>query len=139
MRQAGITTTEALKAELLARDPGCVAAAEAAITRVRATGYRTLNDWRSVHWGVRYNAFDYEETTDTDFRFSTPWSFPVPVFEALAARYSVLAFDCVCIDDGWEFGGEGVFNPRDSQQRFTLGNATEHLYVEVYGVPPEDR
>ncbi len=51
VRQAGITTTEALKAALLARDPGCVAAAEAAITRVRETGYRDLGAWRRAKMG----------------------------------------------------------------------------------------
>lgn len=139
VRQAGITTTEALKAALLARDPGCAAAAEAAINRVRATGYRSLNAWRGAHWGVNYNAFDYQEISNTpfSFRFCTPWSFPLPVFQELAARYPALTFECVCIC-GSEFGGEGVFNPRPGQQPFTLLDATERLYIEVHGAPPEE-
>jgi hypothetical protein len=139
VRQAGITTTEALKAALLARDPGCVAAAEAAINRVRETGYRDLGAWRRANWGVEDNASGYEEAAEIPFcfRFDTPWSFPVPVFQALAARYPALAFDCVCIDGGWNFGGEGAFNPRDGQPPFRLVEADARLYVQVHGVPPE--
>jgi len=44
LRKVGITTTEALKTWLLDRNPNCVALAEAAIAKVRATGYRYLND-----------------------------------------------------------------------------------------------
>ncbi len=148
VRQAGITNIEALKEALLARDPGCVAAAEAAINRVRATGCRDLGAWRRSNWGVEDNASGYEpvaagreeavagyEEADTlfGFRFNTPWSFPVPVFEALAARYPTLTFDCVCIDGGWNFGGEGAFNPRDGQPLFRFVEADARLAAKVHG------
>lgn len=86
------------------------------------------------------NASDYEEVSAAPFtfRFNTPWSFPVPVFQALATRYPTLTFDCVCIDGSWNFGGEGAFNPREGQPQFRLVDADERLYSKVHGVPPED-
>lgn len=139
VRREGITTTEALKTWLVAQHPECIALAEAAIAKVRATGYRYLNHWRDDHWGVPYNALDYEESAGPpfSFRFGAPRTFPLEVFEALAARYPALSFDCVCIC-GWELGGEGVFNPRPGQSPFTLGDADRRLYTLAYGEPPED-
>lgn len=50
-------------------------------------------DWRNKHWGTKWNAYDTSKSDHVDHLeiiFNTPWSPPLPVFEALAEKYPEL-------------------------------------------------
>lgn len=114
------------------------AAAEQGRKRLQAileTGFASWYPWAIANWGTKWDAFRFAETGEDpySFRFETAWSFPLPVFNAIAARYPDLAFDCATYDEGDNFAGEGWFNPPGSEQAFSIGKATDALYERVYG------
>lgn len=102
------------------------------------TGYANWYPWAIAKWGTKWGAFRFGEIDSDEgfaFRFETAWSFPTPVFEALAARYPDLSFNCCTFDEGSCFAGEGWFNPPPGKTPFFLGKATVELYEKVYGMP----
>ena len=110
--------------------------------RMRAlleTGYANWYPWAIAHWGTKWGAFRYAEISAEPFafRFETAWSFPIPIFNALAARYPRLKFDCITYDEGGCFAGEGWFNPPAGEQEFEIGQANDELYERVYDRKPE--
>jgi hypothetical protein len=68
-------------------------------------------EWNIANWGTKWDAGDTEVTrTDADkaevlYRFNTAWSAPLPIFEALAAKYPTLEIRLHFEEEqGW--GGE---------------------------------
>lgn len=102
------------------------------------TGFSNWYDWAIAKWGTKWGAYDYEERERDDgrfvFKFETAWSFPRPVFEALADLHPRLIFDLVTYDEGDIFGGEGQFNGRNDFC-VTKELATPEMYKRVYGEP----
>ena len=75
--------------------------------------------------------------TSEHLAFNTAWSFPEPVFDALAKRFPTLTFECVCFDEGWGLAGKGRFGVEADEEPFTITDANDELYELVYGHPPE--
>ena len=75
---------------------------------------RTPNNWYNFNtreWGTKWDAYDvYVETSAPKAfyaQFSSAWSPPLPVFEAMAEQHPELEFDFSWEEEqGW--GGEGV-------------------------------
>lgn len=103
------------------------------------TGFTSWYPWSVRYWGTKWGAYQFDLVSDDPlhFTFQTAWSFPTPVFEALAAEFPSLTFDLCCFDEGWNFAGAGAFNPRLDQPAFALCDATDELYQRVYGQPAE--
>jgi hypothetical protein len=106
--------------------------------RLRAfieTGFPDWYEWSIHHWGSKWNAYHVRiaTTEPLEFYFDTAWNFPLPVFAAIAARFPKLAFRCTCFDEGWNFAGDGFFNPPSGQCGFSVCDATPELYEHVYG------
>lgn len=102
------------------------------------TGYYSWYDWSIANWGTKWNAYSFHLASDAltriEFTMDTAWSFPKPVFEALAGRFPALTFECGCYDEGGSFSGRGYFNgPAD----FEAHQANDEDYTWVYGQPPE--
>ncbi|MFD1951065.1 hypothetical protein ACFSGX_09845 [Sphingomonas arantia] len=112
------------------------------MSRIRAlaeTGFASWYPWALANWGTKWGAFRFAETGAEPFafRFETAWSFPVPIFEALATRFPSLGFECATFDEGWNFAGAGWFNPPAGEPCFAECEASATLYKVVYGRPPE--
>jgi Ferredoxin-like domain in Api92-like protein len=111
--------------------------------RLRAclqTGFPDWYEWSVENWGTKWNAYHLKidrSERPLEFYFDTAWSFPVPVFEKIAAAFPQLSFRCTCFDEGWNFAGDGYFNPPPGQPAFTLCDATDELFERVYGYAPE--
>lgn len=90
-------------------------------------------------WGTKWNSYSLTLVSEKplQFIFNTAWSFPEPVFRALATEYPNLKFDCVTFDEGSNFAGKGVFHGADPSATWALGDATDDLYLEVYGYERE--
>lgn len=83
------------------------------------TGYASWYPWCLDKWGTKWNAYRFEALAAAGpgtyaCRFRTAWSTPLPVFEALAARWPTLDFQTDSFDEGWGFachghGRAGVF------------------------------
>lgn len=41
-------------------------------------------EWSLHYWGTKWNAYDYERVSDTQVRFDTAWSHPIPVIVAIS-------------------------------------------------------
>jgi hypothetical protein len=121
--------------------PGCIAKARHMATCIGETGFKSWYPWSIETWGTKWNAYQTEILEDSPgelrFSFQTAWSFPAPVFAALARVFPSLNFDLVCFDEGWNFAGRGAFNPTEGQEPFATCDANTELFEAVYGHAPE--
>jgi hypothetical protein len=120
-----------------------------ALRNIADHGYATWYDWAVENWGTKWNSYSFKRipcpfNEDSDFedvmtyykfKFDTAWSFPTPIFKKLAEMFPSLRFDTVCFDEGWNFAGRGLW--KDGCGEFQELDATDDLYEEVYGYPPE--
>lgn len=138
VQELGISSREEFRAWLEKDRPGAIEKAKLAIEAKRLTGHADWYSWSVENWGTKWNAYNFQEVTDADgeyeFLIQTAWSFPKPVFEAIAAVFPALRFWCRCFDEGWGFAGDGWFNGRGPQ--FRIVEATDALYGAVYGERP---
>lgn len=71
-----------------------------------------LESWAVENWGTKWPGSDVDVTTDPDgslyFQFTTPWDFPTPVFEAIAAEFPGLVFEGSSYeeDDAFQYTGQ---------------------------------
>jgi hypothetical protein len=97
-----------------------------------------LDEWSRKNWGTKWNSYDGEEVRSEPgkyvFRFCTAWSFPDPIFHALARLYPSLVFDVATYEENGRFGGVGHFNGhRDFQTDRWL--ARPEVYLLAHGRP----
>ena len=106
---------------------------------IAETGYGSWYNWSLDNWGTKWNSYDVEISDDYQFVFTfcTAWSFPEPIFERLAEMFPDLSFYCVTFDEGFNFAGFGYYNPPEDEVAFHLCDATNDMYEEVYGYPPD--
>lgn len=103
-------------------------------------GHATWYEWCKENWGTKWNSYSLsglpeKSVSPFEFSFDTAWNFPTPVFKKLAEEFPLLEFECCCFDEGWNFAGDGCFNPPDGSQQFKIVDATKELYEVVYGKP----
>jgi hypothetical protein len=66
---------------------------------IRVHGYPTWYEWAIAKWGTKWNAYDQAEIEPNFITFDTAWSCPLPVLEALAARFPEVEFVCEFADE----------------------------------------
>ena len=75
-----------------------------ALRAYEETKHMSWYEWSIEHWGTKWNAYQVEirerESRRQVFKFETAWSFPEPIFVALAVRYPTLRFDVRAFDEG---------------------------------------
>lgn len=63
--------------------------------------------WRSKFWNVKWNASEvYFRPLGRKIMFDTPWSAPIPIFQALACTYPGIPF---VVKSSYEDGGYTKF------------------------------
>ena len=62
-------------------------AGKQAIDNMLNYGATTWYDWSIKNWGTKWNSYDNWKDNDKEFQFSTAWSAPHPVLDALAKKY----------------------------------------------------
>lgn len=69
--------------------------------------------WSIENWGTKWNAYSTERTSDTEVRFDTAWSHPLPVIEALATAFPTESIEIKYADEdlGHNFGHYTVNGP----------------------------
>lgn len=119
--------------------PGLIELARRKCLSFGETGYWGWYDWSIANWGTKWGAYGFVIQCEEPlvFKFETAWDFPLPVFEAIAARFPDLKFRCTTFDEGWNFAGDGYFNPGADESPWEKLTATAELYEAVYGHPPE--
>lgn len=118
--------------------PGCVKNARAMALCFGETGYKSWYDWSIRYWGTKWNSYSFRPVSEEplEFLFDTAWSFPTPVFEAIAKEFPSLAFKCLTLCEGYNFGGVGYFNPPPGESTYLACEASDALYELVHGEPP---
>lgn len=43
--------------------------------------------WNTTNWGTKWNGYETDRVSDELLTFETAWSTPIPIFEALAAKF----------------------------------------------------
>jgi len=66
---------------------------------LKRTGYAYWYDWAPEKWGTKWNAYDQTEIEPNLIQFDTAWSCPIPVLEALAAKFPEVEFICEFADE----------------------------------------
>jgi len=65
-------------------------------------------EWNLKNWQTKWDACDYQVISDNDeiiqIRFETPWSPPMPVFEAMVKKFPALSFEFEWEEEN-EWGG----------------------------------
>ena len=85
---------------------------------VEKCGYGDWDDWRCAHWGTNRNLDEIEVSEGPDslwYTFSTPWSPPLSIFEALTEIFPRLTFSGNYIEHDMGFcgaftGENGIFS-----------------------------
>lgn len=86
----GIDSVEALREYLKREQPDCYEQGKRYHKNLVKYGFKHWYDWANANWGTKWNAGSVElEEADNQltYRFDTAWSFPEPVFEALADAF----------------------------------------------------
>jgi len=66
--------------------------AEPYLANLQKHGYVTWYDWCVDKWGTKWGAYKIGVKADDTIQFDTAWSTPLPIFEALAARFPDIEF-----------------------------------------------
>lgn len=70
--------------------------------------------WAQEHWGTKWDAQNLTVRPGTPgfcgFQFDTAWTFPLPVFQALAKEFPTLVFSGSAIEDNDAYAYRGEFN-----------------------------
>lgn len=66
--------------------------AEPYLANLAKHGYVTWHDWCVDKWGTKWGAYSISVKADDTIQFETAWSAPLPIFEALAARFPEVEF-----------------------------------------------
>lgn len=103
-------------------------------------------DWCVNNWGTKWNVdkdqdlnFDIEDT----IVFSTAWSPPIPVIEALAAKFPDLKFTLRYFEGGNFFGGivefsNGVITLDEELEDHDLEDFAEEFFAHEFVNPDHD-
>ena len=138
--ERGITTRAEFVAWAEEHRPDAMEKARMCLAAHDATGFYGAHDWSVATWGTKWNSYSFEsDIPDGDdgrfeFLFMTAWTFPQPVFEALATTVPDLVFHCVCVEEGRCFAGQGEFN---GNADFAYCAVTDELFAEAFGAPFE--
>lgn len=112
-----------------------------AINNLLNYGATTWYDWSIKNWGTKWNSYDAWKGDDHGFQFSTAWSAPHPVLDALAKKYPDVRITHEWADEdiGQNCGrcefenGECVYDYEPETHKDALEFATD-----VWGDTPED-
>ena len=112
-----------------------------AIDNLLNYGATTWYDWSIKNWGTKWNSYDSWKGDDHGFQFSTAWSAPHPVLDALAKKYPDVRITHEWADEdiGQNCGrcefenGECVYDYEPETHKEALEFATG-----VWGDTPED-
>ena len=112
-----------------------------AIDNLLNYGATTWYDWSIKNWGTKWNSYDAWKGDDHGFQFSTAWSAPHPVLDALAKKYPDVRITHEWADEdiGQNCGrcefenGECVYDYEPETHKEALEFATG-----VWGDTPED-
>lgn len=109
-----VRTPEALRVWLQEKRPEALIEGARHIAAFEATGFENQRQWTERHWGTSRNTFStqlIESRSGTlTFCFTTAWTFPAAIFEALAAKYPALVFRVTAYEDEGSFALEGEYN-----------------------------
>ena len=104
VKKAGITTIDELEKELIKTRPDCVQRAQRALEVLQKYGHTDWYSWSIENWGTKWNSYGFDLLSKTaneiEFRFETAWSFPAPIFDALAKEFPELNIDVAGFDEG---------------------------------------
>lgn len=114
LRSKGIVTTEQLREYLRSENPQYFELGTKYHENLQKFGHQTWYTWCREAWGTKWNACDssVEETAEgLSYRLETAWSFPEPVFEAMAANFPDVSIEGRMDEEGGYF--HGTFTAQD--------------------------
>jgi hypothetical protein len=89
-------------------------------------------DWNRENWGTKWDAYDVSvDTSSGSISFTSAWSPPIPVVEAITTKYPALHFEFSYEEEnGW--GGEMTFENGELVAEKTWDEPTCHAdYVAL--------
>lgn len=119
-----------------------------ALAMIRAfaeTGHKGWYEWSVANWGTKWNSYapcgvDEHEGLP-QLRFTTAWTYPLPVLQAFAVKHPNASFDFWAFDEGWNFFAiGGASRGKFTCQQFKPDRGdpdTLDAYRVCYGADPE--
>jgi hypothetical protein len=143
VKSAGITTIKEVEKALIERNPGIIDEAKRALKIFEEYGHIDWYSWSIQNWGTKWNSYSFkmikQSKTMVEFNFDTAWSFPEPVFDALAKEFPELVIDVAAFDEGHCFCMHAHYNVV-SNVRYNEGKCdpagdrfSAEIYERVYG------
>lgn len=148
VKKAGITTAEQLAEKLIERNPDIIKKAQRAIKALEECGHIDWYGWSVQNWGTKWNSYSFrilhDDEEEVEFQFNTAWSFPEPVFDALAEEFPTLEIDVAGFDEGHCFCvlgqyGNGINVVKYNEHQCDPQNDPfcAEIYERAYGYPYE--
>jgi hypothetical protein len=112
-----------------------------AVDNLLKYGATTWYDWSVQNWGTKWNSCDPQKANDSTLVFTTAWSAPHPILEALTARFPGVYFTHVWADEdiGENCGQREYLNGECVGEIFPDSSKEAiEFAVSVWGREPED-
>lgn len=90
--------------------------------------------WNIQNWGTKWNAYGTERISDTEVRFDTAWSHPIPVIEALTTEFPAETIEIKYADEdlGYNFRHYTVNGPSILEEHETPESGTNEAVLWAY-------
>jgi len=104
----------------------------------RKYGATDWHDWAIKHWGTKWNACAVRQE-GRGYVFDTAWGPPLPVIQALSAKYPDLRFTLTYAEPGNYFGGYAIYRNGNLVEETDIPDAElPDFFAEVFGWERDD-
>lgn len=113
-----------------------------ALKNYRQHGYIYWHDWSPKHWGTKWNAYNQNDSKNTEgtIYFQTAWNAPVPVICTLSTLFPSLNMVLSFADeDTGSNTGRIVFNNGEEIESLRPVNQSKEAYELYFELHPADR
>jgi Ferredoxin-like domain in Api92-like protein len=128
-------------AEYLSAKPNTAEIGQRGLERFHQYGAIDWYDWRTHHWGTKWNsnATRIAERTSSriDIHFETAWSPPKPVVAAASNAYPTLTFDHAYIEESMCFSGQARYSDGDVFVEHVYEDVPDMMKLAVWGYLPD--
>lgn len=69
------------------------------VVNLKKYGYPDWYEWCCDNWGTKWNAYSVKKLEPGTIQFQTAWAAPIPIFEALSAKYPAAKFKVKFADE----------------------------------------
>lgn len=115
-----------------------------AYENIREYGAPTWYEWCVAHWGTKWNAYGFDESTESgqpaELHFQTAWNAPHALLTCLSEMYPDIVFECEWADEdiGSNCGSKKLLDGKIIDEYFPEGKQAMDFAMNLWGYEPAD-